>query len=201
MVSTGMEGCIKELKKNYCTSVDHVATIDVQTGELKGNLKIKRLARANDSTPSTATFTKSFNYSPEIKGKDIEKSVSSLASIQERHPPRNGTRGLMGDHLEQSTPHPSFATGFMQRETSRIFHPSRFMTAKQGTRCDNHHPHTKKTDTILVIADQLSKYSHFLPFSHPYTTKEVVELFYREIVKFHGYSCSIISNRDHLFMS
>lgn len=29
-------------------------------------------------------------------------------------------------------------------------------------------PQTKKGDTILVMLDRLTKYSHFIPFSHPY---------------------------------
>lgn len=61
---------------------------------------------------------------------------------------------------------------------------------------------TKKGDTILVVFDWLSKYSHFMPLLHPpYTAKEVVKLFGKEIVKLHRYPRSIVSNRDHLFMS
>lgn len=62
-------------------------------------------------------------------------------------------------------------------------------------------PHTKKGVTILIVVDQLSKYSHFLPLSHLYTIKEVAELFGREITKFHRYPRSIVSNKDCLLMS
>lgn len=62
-------------------------------------------------------------------------------------------------------------------------------------------PCTKKSDTILVVVDCLSKYSHFLSLSHPYTAKAVAELSSREIVKLRGYPRSIISNRYRLFMS
>lgn len=60
-------------------------------------------------------------------------------------------------------------------------------------------PRTKKVDTILVVVDRLS-YS-FLPLSHLYTAKEVVELFGKEIVELHRYPRSIVSDRDYLFMS
>ncbi|XP_044476613.1 uncharacterized protein LOC123204119 [Mangifera indica] len=62
-------------------------------------------------------------------------------------------------------------------------------------------PRTKKGDTILVVVDRLTKYSHFLVLSHPYTAKEVAALFGKEIVRLHGYPRSIVSDRDRLFMS
>jgi len=37
--------------------------------------------------------------------------------------------------------------------------------------------------------------------SHPYTTKEVDELFIKEIVRLHGFPASIVSDKDRLFMS
>lgn len=39
MVLMRMEGQVEELEKNYRTLKDRVAAIDVQTGELKNNLK------------------------------------------------------------------------------------------------------------------------------------------------------------------
>jgi len=56
-------------------------------------------------------------------------------------------------------------------------------------------------DTILVVVDRFTKYSHFLLLSHPYTAKSVVALFVCEIVRLHGFPKSIVSDRDQVFVS
>lgn len=56
-------------------------------------------------------------------------------------------------------------------------------------------------DTISVVIDKTTKYSHFIALRHPYTTKEVATVFTKVIVKLHGYLCSIISFRNQLFLS
>ena len=62
-------------------------------------------------------------------------------------------------------------------------------------------PKTKKGDTIFVVVDRMSKYSHFMVLSHPYTAKEVATVFGREIVRLHGYPRSIVSDRNRIFIS
>ncbi|KAL5571190.1 hypothetical protein UlMin_020787 [Ulmus minor] len=62
-------------------------------------------------------------------------------------------------------------------------------------------PQSKGIDTILVVVDRLSKYTHFCPLIHPFTTKQVAELFAIEIVRLHGIPRSIVSDRDPIFMS
>ena len=56
-------------------------------------------------------------------------------------------------------------------------------------------------NTIMVIVDRLSKYTHFLPLSHPFTTNVVVEKFVEGIVKLHGMPQFVFSDRDLIFIS
>ena len=49
--------------------------------------------------------------------------------------------------------------------------------------------------------DRLTKYAHFLPLRHPFSAKDVAELFVREIVRLHGFPKTIISDRDRVFVS
>ncbi|XP_028808761.1 uncharacterized protein LOC114763305 [Neltuma alba] len=58
-------------------------------------------------------------------------------------------------------------------------------------------PKSQGYDVILVVVDQLTKYAHFMPLSHPYTAK----LFCKEIVCLHGMPHSIVSDRDSFFLS
>jgi hypothetical protein len=52
---------------------------------------------------------------------------------------------------------------------------------------------------ILVVADCLMKYAHFLPLKQPYTAKSVAKAFVDNVVKLHGVPLSIISDRDRVF--
>jgi hypothetical protein len=53
-------------------------------------------------------------------------------------------------------------------------------------------------DTILVVVDKLTKYTHFIPLSHPFT---MVQLFLDNIFKLHGLPIVIITDRDKIFTS
>ncbi|WVZ23326.1 hypothetical protein V8G54_001870 [Vigna mungo] len=47
-------------------------------------------------------------------------------------------------------------------------------------------PKTQGVDTILVVVDRLTKYAHFIAIAHPYTAKDIAEIFIKDIVKLHG---------------
>ncbi|GAU29071.1 hypothetical protein TSUD_278270 [Trifolium subterraneum] len=61
-------------------------------------------------------------------------------------------------------------------------------------------PKSQGIDTIMVVVDRLTKYAHFLPVKHPYTAKDIAELFVKEIVRLHGFPSSIVSDRDKVFV-
>lgn len=58
-----------------------------------------------------------------------------------------------------------------------------------------------RVDTMLVIVDRLTKYSHFLALKHPFTAATVAQLFVKEIVRLHGFPSTIVSDRDRVFLS
>ncbi|KAL1352379.1 hypothetical protein AAHE18_06G162500 [Arachis hypogaea] len=61
-------------------------------------------------------------------------------------------------------------------------------------------PKAKGMDTIFVVVNQLSKYAHFIPLSHPFLAK-VAAVFITEVVKLHEFPKSIVSYQDRVFMS
>lgn len=60
-------------------------------------------------------------------------------------------------------------------------------------------PKSHGFEVILVVDDHLSKY--FLTLKHPFTSRNVVEVFIRDVAKFHGFPKSIISDRDPIFLN
>lgn len=62
-------------------------------------------------------------------------------------------------------------------------------------------PKSQGMTTIFVVVDRLSKYAHFMALSHPYTAKDVAQLFLDNIYKLHGLSATIVSDRDTVFTS
>ncbi|WVY93416.1 hypothetical protein V8G54_032504 [Vigna mungo] len=62
-------------------------------------------------------------------------------------------------------------------------------------------PKTQGVDTILVVVDRLTKYAHFIAIAHPYTAKDIAEIFIKDIAKLHGFPSSIVSDRDRVFIT
>lgn len=62
-------------------------------------------------------------------------------------------------------------------------------------------PKSQGKTTIFVVVDRLTKYAHFIPLTHPYTAKDVAQLFLDNIYKLHGLPTTIVSDRDAIFTS
>ncbi|KAA3484266.1 DNA/RNA polymerases superfamily protein [Gossypium australe] len=58
-----------------------------------------------------------------------------------------------------------------------------------------------KKDTMWVIVDLLTKSTHFVPVRTDYSLQKLAKLYVAEIVRLHGVSVSIISDKDPRFTS
>jgi hypothetical protein len=56
-------------------------------------------------------------------------------------------------------------------------------------------------NVILVVVDRLTKYSHFIPLSHPFPAQTMAQLFMDNIFKLHGPPVAILTDRDRIFTS
>lgn len=54
---------------------------------------------------------------------------------------------------------------------------------------------------IFVVVDRLSKYSHFMPITHPYIALIVARVFMDNVFKLHGLPLTIVSDQDPVFTS
>ena len=59
----------------------------------------------------------------------------------------------------------------------------------------------QKHDFVRVIVDKLTKSAHFIPVGIDYSMDRLAELYVDEIVRLHGVSLSIVSDRDPRFTS
>uniref|UniRef100_A0A0A9FY82 Integrase catalytic domain-containing protein n=1 Tax=Arundo donax TaxID=35708 RepID=A0A0A9FY82_ARUDO len=62
-------------------------------------------------------------------------------------------------------------------------------------------PKSNGKDVVLVVVDRLSKYVHFIALSHPFTAKQIANIFMDNVFKLHGLPKVMISDRDRVFTS
>lgn len=58
-------------------------------------------------------------------------------------------------------------------------------------------PRANGKSVILTVVDRFSKYAHFMPLAHLYTTASVARAFFNEVVRLHVLPASIVSARVH----
>ena len=56
-------------------------------------------------------------------------------------------------------------------------------------------------NAILVVVDRFTKYAHFVPLKHPFTTPHIAQLVFDNIVKLHGLPTAIVTDRYRIFVS
>jgi transposase InsO family protein len=109
---------------------------------------------------------------------DIKTYVSQCQTCQQAKPDRTGYVGLL-----QPLPVPSSAWQSIS------------MDFVEGL------PRSHNKNCILVVVDRFTKYSHFIPLSHPFSAAVVVKAFFDTVYRLHGLPDSIISDRDKVFTS
>ena len=61
-------------------------------------------------------------------------------------------------------------------------------------------PKVHGKDSIYVVVDKLTKFSHFYTIPTKYNAVQVAEIFFREVFGLHGLPKNIVSDRDSRFI-
>lgn len=62
-------------------------------------------------------------------------------------------------------------------------------------------PKSDGFSVILVVVDRFTKYAHFIPIKHPFTTQNIAQSMFDNVIKLHGVPNTIVSDRDNIFTS
>jgi hypothetical protein len=62
-------------------------------------------------------------------------------------------------------------------------------------------PLCRVRNCVMVIVDKFSKFIHFIPLKHPFTTASVAQVFMRQVYRLHGLPLAIVYDRDRIFTS
>lgn len=62
-------------------------------------------------------------------------------------------------------------------------------------------PKIEGKTVVMVVVDRLTKYAHFSPLPPNFNAVKVVEVFLKDVIKFHGTPSTIVSDRDKIFTS
>lgn len=60
-------------------------------------------------------------------------------------------------------------------------------------------PQSGHFNSILVVVDTFSKYSHFDGLRHPFTAASVASVFMQQVYRLHGLPSVIVSDHDKVF--
>lgn len=55
-------------------------------------------------------------------------------------------------------------------------------------------PCSGSANCLLVVVDKFSKFAHFIPLHHPFSTQQVAQLFLDHVYRLHGLPTHVISD-------